>query len=314
MTDQQLNNPPAYTLPTASPSVQGTQTSDIPAGFNSPMTAVPCNIPGGHNPPVIQMQAGYPLQMYAYPKPATVYGSYLSKRSRSLGIAHITIGALCIVFNAVGIGFDAILSVASIGIWGGILFIVTGAFGISAAKLRTKCKITTFMVLCIVSAAVTIALFVCAVMGATIQGNEGYYSYICRSYYYYDYYYSNACRNVAIAMNSLLAILAVAAAIPAIWGSVLCCKVYGCCKASETQIMMSQEQYAGMSGGQPMIIIPLSQINFGGQMVAYAPGYSAQQTGSTSAPPYPLNYEPDTAPLVPQSNTNINENVEKQPL
>jgi len=264
-----------------------------------------CSGSTGRNPPVTGPQAGYPFQMYAYPQPPTVYGSYHSKNSMRLSIAQIVIGALCIVFNGVGIGFEAVLSVASVGLWGGCLFIVTGAFGISAAKTRTKCKITTFMILSIVSAATTVALFLCAVIGVASQEWYGYHCH--RGYYNYYFSDSSACRDVAIAMNSLLAILAVAEAALATWGSVLCCKVYGCCTTPDNILM--PQQYTTMAGGQPMVLVPLAHLNFEGPLAAYSPpAYPAQQTADDSAP---ANNGQDTVPLVPPSN---DDDMEKVPL
>jgi len=292
MTD--YTNPPAYPFSTAAPAVQGPQ------------------VQNGQNPPMVAIQGGYPVPMYAYPNLPTVYGSYQCRKSRNLGIIQIVVGALCIVFNSVAIPFDAMLSPVAVGIWGGILFIVTGSFGISAAKLRTKCKITTYMVLCLVSAACTVALFLCAVLSAAFQGQYYFHCHNSGGHYYYDYF---DCQAVAIAMNSVLAVLAVAEALAATWGSVLCCKVYGCCNTSDNQVMMAPGQQAAMQGSQPLIIIPLSQLNFGGQ-VAYAPGYTNQQVADISAPPYPSNQGVNTvqSPLVPQTNTNNNDDMEKIPL
>ena len=311
MTD--YTNPPAYTLYTGSTPVQGTQTHDQTAGQNLSSNGI-----AGMNPPLMGIQAGQPIQVFVYPQPPTVYGGYQSTKSRNLGITQIILGALSIVFNAVGISYLAELSYAGVGIWGGILFIINGAFGISAAKLRTKCKITTVLVLSIISSVTTIALIICAVMGAALQyPYYGYYGYSCNGgrYEYGDYHYhQNTCRAVAVAMNSVLAVLAVAEAVAAIWSSVLCCKVYGCCDSSGN--MMTSPQYAPVQGSQQVIIVPRSQLNSGGPLTTYATGYPPQQVIGGAAPSYPTNHGLDSTPqLVPaQSNLGINNNMEKQLL
>jgi len=278
MTEQ--TNPPAYTLPAPQPSGPGTQ---------------PYNGQVGQNPPVIAIQAGQPVQMYAYGQtgsPARIYANYLSKQSTGLGITQVVMGVLCIVFNAVGIAYWSTISIGCIGIWGGVLFIISGAFGISAAKVRSKCKIIAFMVLSIISAGITVPLLICAVIGAVIDNYE-----TCYSYYYEHNRIMYSCSNiakVAVAMNCLLACLAIIEAIAAIWGSVICCKVACCCSNSGNQIM-APIQYATIQG-QPVIIISQPQLNFGGQVVSYAPPeYTNQQIVTVSAPPYSAGYEQDNA-------------------
>jgi len=335
MTDS--TNPPAYSMANPSPSVLGVQ------AYSGPVA--------GQNPPVIAMPAGQQYQVVTVAQSPRVYNSYASKQSLGLGITQVLAGIFCVVFNAVAIAFGALVSPASIGIWGGIMFILSGAFGISAAKCRTKCKVVTFMVLSIMSAAITLPLFICSIIGAIIDG----YNFYCYTYYYYGYYSSNSCpntRNVAVAMNSLLTILAFVEAVAAIWGSVICCKAACCCNSTENVAVPIQ--YATMQG-QQVIIIQQPQLNYGGQLVAYpAPAgyttqpiinayptqpmgnaypaqpignaYPAQQITNTSyptypaqpmvnmaAPPYTVSYGVDsaTAPAAHSNNT-FNENMEKQ--
>jgi len=257
-----------------------------------------------------------------------------------LGITQLFVGVLCIIFNSVGINFGAQISVGSIGIWGGILFIINGAFGMSAAKSGTKCKIITFMVLSIISAGITVPLFICAVIGAVID--DSYFSCYRYNYNTYNYDRPSNClyiQNVAIAMNSLLAILAIIEAIAATWGSAICCKAVCCCSTIGNQQMLAPIQYATIQG-QPVIIIP--QMNFGGQTVVNyppqghpvqghplpghpvqlhplpghpPPEYSTQPIVNVSAPPYPMFYGQDTASgMNSQSYNGPNGDMEKQPL
>jgi hypothetical protein len=298
MTD--FSNPPAYSLATApAPSVQGVQAYNGPAG---------------QSPPMITTPAGPPIQMVTLVQPTRVYERYSSKASMGLGITQVIAGVLCIVFNAVGIAFGALISFASIGIWGGIMFIISGSFGISAAKWRTKCKVIAFMVLSIISATITVPLFICCVIGAALDS----YNYYCYSYYYNYYQTSYNCRdirNVAIAMNSLLACLAIIEAVAAIWGSAICCKAACCCNSSGNQQVVVPIQYATVQG-QPVIIIQQSHPSFGGQMMAYsASGIPTQQILNVPAPSYSASYGTDNAVgYAYPPNNGLGENGEKQPL
>jgi len=278
------------------------------------------------NPHMVTMQTAQAVPMFTYAQTAsTPNTNYKSNQSKGLGIMQIIVGLVCIVINAVGIAFASQLSFAAIGIWGGIMFIITGSFGVSAAKARTKCKIITFMVLSIISAGITVPLFICSVIGAILDTSH-YYCYYSYNYYYYSYSSSYSCQekaNVAIAMNALLACLAIGEAIAAIWGSAICCKSGCCCNNSGNQQLMIPVQYATIQG-QPVIIIPQpqmnfggqTQMNFGGQMVTCAPPeYSSQQTVTVPAPPYPTTYWQDSASsMVHQPTYSTNESMEKQPL
>jgi len=301
MTDH--GNPPAYTLPAVpqpGPGIQSYHGSS----------------PSGQNPALVAVQASQPVQMFTIAQAAnipTVYENYRSRQSKCLGIIQIIAGVLCIVFNAVGIAAWSLLTIASIGIWGGILFIITGAFGVSAAKLQTKCKVITFLVLNIISATVTVPLFICAVIGAIFD--DSYQS--CYGYGYSGYGYRYSCRGaaqVAVAMNALLAVLAIIEAVAAIWGSVICCKAACCCRSTGNEIVASI-QYATIQG-QQVIIIP--QSHFGGQMMmTYSPPeYSTQQIPNPAVSiPYPPSYGQEMAAAPPayiQSNNSCCENLEKQ--
>jgi len=301
-------NPPAYTLPVAPAPGPGIHQYSGQAGQTQPYHGQ-----AGLVQPVVAIQSGQPVQMYAYNSPPVVYGNYNSKQSMGLGVTQVVVGVICIVINAIGIAFGSLLAVVSIGIWGGIMFIISGSFGISAAKWRTKCKVIAFMVLCIISAAITVPLFICAVMGAAL---DGYYEN-CYSLYYNYYRRSYNCQeisHVAVAMNAVLASLAIVQAIAAIWGSAICCKAACCCKYNNSQVV-APIQFATIQG-QQVIIIPQSQLNLGGQMMTYAPpDYSTQQVLSASGPPYQISYgQNPVASFVPQTYHGNVDNLEKQHL
>jgi len=185
------------------------------------------------------IQQPYNGPVYAKPS-GTIYTNYRSAQSMGLGITQIIIGVMCITFNGVALGYGAPLSYVGHGIWGGIMFIITGAFGIPAAKVRSKCLVCAFMVLCIISASLCVPVFSLGIAGAVSWCD----------YYWTCYWY----KEIGTAMNSMLAVLAVAEAAVAIWGSVICCKV-ACCGNTPGNMMVPQPvQYTQGYGGQIITI------------------------------------------------------------
>jgi len=268
-------NHPSYIIPTAPPSDPELQPNNGYAGPESSYA----------------VQTAQPVPMFTYAQAARNSNrNYKRKQSKGLGIMQIIVGVLCIVFNAVGNYYGSYASVASIGIWGGIMFIITGSFGISAAKVCTKCKITTFMVLSIISAVITIPLFICSVIGAIL--NNVYHA--CNnphsfSYSTYGFFSCQERIKVSIAMTSLLACLAVIEAYAAIWGSVICSKAGYCCCNNTGNQQMIPIQHETIQQCQPVIFIPQPQINFEDQMDPCTPPpdyYSCLQTATAPPPPY----------------------------
>jgi len=159
--------------------------------------------------------------------PSTTFGGYRSTLSMNLGITQIVVGILCVVFSVVGFTYGA-LTALTVGFWGGVLFIVSGAYGISAAKSQDKCKITAFLVLCIISIVIAAILLICAFLA--VAANVRVLS-LCRDDSHSESF-SNLCEhltNIQIAMNALLIILAVVELIASIWGSALGGRATGCC-------------------------------------------------------------------------------------
>jgi len=305
MTDEtEKDSSPFYNLATDSSSRQCTQTRSHPSPDNPSATGM-----SGLS------QAGQPVLIYNYGhSQPTVYKSYHNYHSMGLGITQIILGVLCIAFNIAAIAVGARFSVASIGIWGGLMFIICGSFGISASKLHTKCMIVTFLVLCIISVVITIPLFIVSVIGAVdIEYNQCWWYPDHDNNDYWEYY-CRPTRDAALAMNCMLAVLAVVVAATCICGSVICCKATCCCNTNKNMQQQQQQQTASlptqcvtMQGGQPMLIVPQPRLNYGGQVV-YVQGYPAaqhQQILTVPAPPYQINYPMNTSPMMVQSNNNI---------
>jgi uncharacterized membrane protein HdeD (DUF308 family) len=248
-----------------------------------------------HNGQPFHMVNGQIVQV-VQPGP-NVYLNNLRKVSHLIGVLQIIAGILCIIFNAVAMGF--LSSFTAHGIWGGVMFIVTGAFGVNAATSATQCKITTFMVLCIISACVGATLFGLGVANAVLGGSGLRY---CAGRVY-DYSYirdKDECEalNIHIAMNSLIACLALIAGIASIRGSVVFCKVTGCCQDSPMTANSQPLQYVTMQGNPQVIIVPQQQTHpipvqqmygQGQSNAGYSQGYHNQAMMNGSAPPYEVN-------------------------
>jgi len=225
-------------------------------------------------------------RVYAY-TPKIVYSSYHSKQSTVLGSIQIIVGAMSIIFNSVAISYESHSSFFGTGIWSGILLIICGSFGIAAAKSMSKCKIITFMVLCILSSIAAGFLFLFSISGALTSRLVFYYqpcSYQLGSGRAGDETYMGGyerCQTdleftfkVRLTMNILLCLLAVLELIVCIWGSVIGCKV-ACCCSTPAQIVLPPECIALQGTSQCVV---LSQ-QPGGQVVASysaAPGQGNQ--------------------------------------
>jgi len=176
------------------------------------------------------------------------------------------------------------------------MFIITGSFGVSAAKSATKCKIVTFMVLCIISATMSAAVVIVSSFAAASDFYNGVYncnrtySYYYTNYRYYETLSDSQCQvvfNVRVAMNALVACLGFIGGVAAIWGSVICCKACCCGRSSSGSATNLPVQYVTTSGNQQIIVIPQQQ-GLGvpvQQQQAYT-GYQPLQQKNSSAPPY----------------------------
>lgn len=217
-----------------------------------------------------------------------------AKKLIIFGSLQIVFGALSIIFEAVSVGIFATYWIASwapigYGFWTGIIFIITGSFGIAGGKQRNVCCVITFNVLSIFSACLTAVLLSLAIVSAN-------------SYSFNISYYRNRNTepaNAGVAMESLMAIIAVFEAIVAIWSSVICCKIGACCcdcgsppptNTPYVQIAMAgQQPYPVINNGynqqpQPQIMIAQQQqmshpMPYGHQPVYEQYSYNQPNTG-----------------------------------
>ncbi|XP_013388374.1 uncharacterized protein LOC106157304 [Lingula anatina] len=88
---------------------------------------------------------------------------------RIVGGVHVTFGILCIVLAGLAIQQRAPWSHLGIGLWGGVLFIVTGCCGYSASLLTKKYKVTAFLIMSIASVLVAMLTVILCAHGAIRQ-------------------------------------------------------------------------------------------------------------------------------------------------
>jgi len=123
------------------------------------------------------------------------------------------------------------------GIWGGVLYMIAGIFGIASAKRRNTCMINVHMVLCILSvicAAVETGLNAAAATYDNPQ-NDNLYSFFPRWCIYYDTANEGRVNHRGTtAVDALLAAFAIMELIVASIAALLSAKVI-CCSEDFTQ-------------------------------------------------------------------------------
>jgi hypothetical protein len=255
-----------------------------------------------------------PLQYggYAGPRSGTVVPTYLSRQSMGLGVTLVVCGALAIIFNGVAIGVHDSLSYVGHGIWVGILLLIAGSFGITSAVHKTKCLIVSFMVFSILTSVMTVSLLALGIAGAVSNAcSKSCYGYGCGSgsyrhydfdnyYYYHDY--TPPCSDkirAAVAMEALLAIIALVSGIACLWGSVIGCKAVCCCGYNATfgmpvvyttpynqsMVVYSQQQTGPPYFARPQIMptsLPTAPPPY--VSTGYAVQYWSQQQPAAAAP------------------------------
>lgn len=239
---------------------------------------------------------------------STTYGQYKHKQSMGLGVTLIIIGILCIIFNSVCIGlsaadydyYNSFWSYIGHGIWCGAMFLITGGLGVGAGAKKTKCLIVSFMVMCILSATITISLLTIAIIGACLADE-------CHYYYGYGYgypYYYPPCEKmssyeVIVAMEAMMAILGFIAGVICIWGSAICCCSGVCCCNSHPTPVIAQQPAGYYPNGGPIVYFSQSQT---GQNV-YQPQPTTTYSHGMIAPQYVANYSQPGWAMQPPINT-----------
>ncbi|ELT92111.1 hypothetical protein CAPTEDRAFT_225582 [Capitella teleta] len=167
-----------------------------------------------------------------------IYANYQSKQSLILGILHVIVGVLCVGFGGGALGTDAWGGIIAHGIWGGVFFIITGAFAIVASKKKDYCNVTTHMSMAYVSMLAALAGAVICIIGCA---EDSYY-----------YWYSK--KELWLAMNGVLSCLFIFELALTIWSAVICgvlCGSSGDCGVD-----------CGCYGGTPQYADPGTQVQY----------------------------------------------------
>jgi hypothetical protein len=175
--------------------------------------------------------------------------SYKSKQSHALGAVIVAVGCLSIVFNIVDLAVTSDLASYSgitmidwrslgyigHGIWCGVMYIITGAVGIKA-RGKKRCPVITFIVLCIACTLLSVAQFAISVAGAGMTAQRGQENYGCLSGST-----NPVCESVSalIAMEALMAFIALIVFITSIWGSCIGGAAYRNRSAHDTSLPTS---------------------------------------------------------------------------
>ncbi|KAK2192603.1 hypothetical protein NP493_26g06005 [Ridgeia piscesae] len=145
-----------------------------------------------------------------------IWKNYAKKTSMLLGVAQIVIGVLCIGFHIAVIVDVTPTAKIGQGIWGGLFFIATGAFGVVAGKQRTTRSIVSFMILSILSATV----FATLVLSLSFVG-----------FFRDQIPYGGDIKSYAVAAHFMMMILSLVEFVVAIASSAICCAAV-CCGSS----------------------------------------------------------------------------------
>jgi len=137
--------------------------------------------------------------------------------------------------------------------------------------------------LSIISACISALLFALGVFGAAVAAQLN-----CQNY--------DGCSDIvkiAYAMNALMACMGVMECFAAIWGAVVCSKVWCCCRNSNGNLVtLPSTHQIIIIPQQQMMSVPFQLQSYPGQaFAAYQPGYPPQQMVNNSPPPYLTNSE-----------------------
>ncbi|XP_072179837.1 uncharacterized protein [Diadema setosum] len=158
------------------------------------------------------------------------------------GVIQTVVAVLSIILGAASYAFP-LLWYSGYGIWSGILFFLpTGILGICSKRRQTGVVIA-YLVMSIICSLEAIGMIA---YEGTAAGVASFYQ-TC-SYYYYDTYCTYDTNSGAVAVHSILAIVAFVEFVVAIVASAICCGGLRCCCASPSTTTTTTTTYYG---GQP---------------------------------------------------------------
>lgn len=216
----------------------------------------------------------------------TIYKSYPGVASQILGAVQIALGALLILFNIIGIVIKAEHARSGTGMWTGVFFIITGAFGIPAGRTKLQCHIVSFMVMSIISAVLAVPVLITYSVGAACDSKEDCYND------YWDYK-SESQKGARVGMGTMMALFGATELIVAIVSSGLCCGGMCCYGPSSQGEVVGQgtvHYVTTQNAAQPAY--PNTHAN----PQAYVTTTNYQPQPAASQPPAPPSYSGDAPP------------------
>jgi len=209
--------------------------SETPVGAAHPMPGRLTTATAGGPPQVIFIQA---------PRLKRSFDKYASMTVYILGWIQIGCGLMSIILGIANPLTCGLYGMIGYGIWGGLLYIAAGMFGIISAQRKTSHSIITHMVLTVISA-------VCALVQFALSVTSAYYDNLVYGCYYYTVSNEQSIDYAGtVAVDSLLAVFAFVQGVAAIMASALSCKVVCCSSAFKTINDTGNSQYVqGMGAG-----------------------------------------------------------------
>jgi hypothetical protein len=202
-----------YANPHSGPAVVGSNLVDYAGATTS---SVDQSAGASNVPQIVFMQL---------PKLKRSFENYPSRVAFVFGCIQIFAGIMSVILGIANPLTCGLYGMVGIGIWGGILYIVAGVFGILSSHRKTSHMIITHMVLTVIAA-------VCALVQLALSVTSAYYDNLV--YGCYDYHVVN--EEIidyagTVAVDALLAVFAIVQGIAAILAAAISCKVVCCSSA-----------------------------------------------------------------------------------
>ncbi|XP_070540140.1 uncharacterized protein [Ptychodera flava] len=184
---------------------------------------------------------------------------FASRATMVFGFFQFIFGGICVILGITAIVIKCQLGKSGPGIWCGVMFAASGLFGIEASLKKTNTMIMTTIVLSIISATMAGSACIIGIIGAIFE-DECYYLSEYDDYGNHvsdeDYYDCDTNYGGRVAVDSILAVVALAEIVIAVIQSVFCCSAYcSNLKPSASMMYIASRTPGGSSQGLPMGVI-----------------------------------------------------------
>ncbi|XP_072032300.1 uncharacterized protein [Amphiura filiformis] len=232
-----------------------------------------------------------------------IQAHYDSIGSRRTGWIQLVCGSICVLLGIVAIFIRCYMSGGYFPIWSGLLFFITpGIAGILAAKSRTSCAITTYMVLCIFASLFSFCL-VWVMLSSAVVDSIPHDCQTVQDCSEFDLWGNSQCNvkqecthekgyEACVAIDVILLFTALVEFIVSIISAAICCRGV-CCKGSS-----KSTSYATVSQNVPAGVVVMQ----GGGQGSYTVAPSAPQHFPSvhgGYPPAAASYPPPADPAYP---------------